>query len=101
MMRRLTPAALLFFALAVPAFADQAFDDCVRRLCTSIVQKNCWVKGGAAICDEDQLQCISVPDHAPATVIQKKGGRWQVLTRYAQGWVSERAMMVDGGECGY
>lgn len=83
------------------ATADKAFDSCIRKLCTSIRQGDCWVKGGAAICDEDQLQCAQLPDNAPATVIEKKGKRWFVLTEFAQGWVSDRAMMINGGACGF
>lgn len=97
-------SAVLVLAIAITfapetASADKAFDDCIRKLCTSTVQSDCWVKGGSAICDEDQLQCAKLPDHAPATVVEKKGKRWLVLTSFAQGWVSDRAMMINGGAC--
>lgn len=100
-MHRIATIALAALTAAGPASADKSFDDCIRKLCTSIVQNDCWVKGGSAICDEDQLQCKQLPDHAPATVIEKKGGRWFVLTGFAQGWVSDRAMMINGGACGF
>lgn len=95
-------SVVAFIALSpAAAVADEKFDDCIRKLCTSIIQDDCWVKGGSAICGEDQLQCAKIPDHAPATVIEKKAGRWLVLTAFAQGWVSDRAMMIDGSACGY
>lgn len=77
------------------------FDQCVRQLCTSITQKNCWIKAGAAICDKDRTSCITVAGMTPATVVGREEGRWQVLTGAAQGWVSDHKMMINSAACSW
>lgn len=86
-------------ALSPSAAPKSAFDDCVRKLCTSTSQDGCWVKSGAAMCDRDQISCRDLPDHAPAKALRRVGQRWQVQTEYGNGYVSGRMMMVDGGKC--
>ncbi len=81
------------------ARADAAFDRCVRKLCVSTSQPNCWIKAGAAMCDREQIVCKELPDHAPAKVVTKVGSRWEVITKFGRGWVSDRMTMVDGGKC--
>lgn len=83
----------------MPAMADVSYDACVRKLCVSTRQADCWIKAGAAICDRDQTQCRDVSDHTSAIVIRKSHGRWEVKTDFGQGWVSERMMMVSGEKC--
>jgi hypothetical protein len=87
-------ASILPIVSAPTAFA-QDWDQTIRRLCTSTTQQGCWVKAGAALCDEDQMRCEKLPDHAPARVIKKVGKRWHVQTAFGTGWVSDRMMMTD------
>jgi hypothetical protein len=99
-MRNALRIFFVFSAIIVTqAKADGPFDRCIRQLCTSVQQSNCWVKAGAAICDKDQISCGKIPDHAPATVIEKQERRWLVLTQFGQGWVSDRMMMLNGAAC--
>lgn len=81
-----------------PAFADRAFDDCVRQLCVSTGQMNCWVKAGAELCN-DGVGCSDVPDHAGARIIDRMEGQWFLQTHFGEGWVEDRYMMVDGSMC--
>jgi hypothetical protein len=83
----------------IPASADASFDACIKKLCVSTSQMNCWVKAGAALCDRDQTQCKDIPDHAGAVVIRKVQRRWEVVTVYGRGWVSDRMMMISGDKC--
>jgi hypothetical protein len=83
---------------AMPASA-MTWDGCIKKLCKSTSQNDCWVKAWAALCDRDQTSCRDLPDHAPAKVIKRVGHRWQVQTSYGNGWVSDRMMMVDGSKC--
>lgn len=92
-------AVLTATTFATTAHADKAFDDCIRKLCTSISQQGCWIKVGAAVCDEDQIQCEELPDQVPAIAVKKEGRRWLVQTMFGEGWVSDRMMMIDGGQC--
>jgi hypothetical protein len=93
---------LLFGALlagAQSAYATPAFDACVKRLCTSTNQTNCWIKAGTPLCSRDQTQCQTLSDQTPAAVKRKVGRRYEVRTGYGNGWVSDRMIMVDGGQC--
>lgn len=84
---------------ATAASPKSEFDNCVRKLCTSTSQGDCWVKAGAAMCDRDQVQCRDLPDNAPAKILSRSGERWQVQTGYGKGYVSGRMMMADGSKC--
>lgn len=92
-------AAALVLASASLSRADEAFDSCVRQLCTSLSQQDCFIKGGAAVCDEDQIYCEELPDMVPAIAVKKVGRRWLVQTVYGEGWVSDRMTMVNSGMC--
>ena len=92
-------AALLSFIVIAPVHADQSFDACIRKLCRSTDQMDCWVKAGAAMCDKDQISCKNVPDHTGARVVNKRAARWQIETKYGKGWISDRMIMVNGGKC--
>src|SRR5438128_2703950 len=81
-----------------PAFAEQAFDACVQKLCVSTDQMNCWVKAGAELCN-DGVGCSDIPDHAGARIIDRMEGQWFLQTQYGEGWVEDRYMMVDSGMC--
>ena len=83
---------------AAPAHASKAFDACVRKLCVSADQMNCWVKAGSELCD-DQGSCQDLQDHTGARVLTKAKRQWKVETQYGTGWVSERYMMVDSSFC--
>ena len=83
---------------AGPSLADDAFDDCVVKLCTSTDQMNCWVKAGGELCD-DSGTCSDVPDHAGALALERGRGQWKVQTQYGTGWVSDQKMMVDSSFC--
>jgi hypothetical protein len=82
-----------------PAYADASFDRCVRKLCTSQRQQSCWVKAGAAMCDADQMGCVTLSDLTPAKAVRKQGRRWQVETAFGKGWVNDRLIMIDGSKC--
>lgn len=81
------------------AYADQAFDACVRKLCTNTEQGNCWIKAGADLCKKPGKQCSEVEDHAGAKVINKVGKWWHMETGKGAGFVNERFMMVSGDQC--
>lgn len=92
-------ALFTLLGLVAPTHADAKFDACVRKLCISTKQNDCWIKAAAAMCDRDQIQCTDLPNHAPAKVIRKVGNRWEVQTSYGKGWVSDRMTMVAGDRC--
>lgn len=98
MIRFLALASVGLVALTATASAEEPWDNRIRRLCTSTVQENCWVKAGTAMCDKDQLICKELPDFAPARVIRKEGKRWLVQTKFGTGYVNERLMQVDGSK---
>lgn len=91
-------AMIAVAASQMPALADQAFDACVRQLCVSTDQMNCWVKAGSELC-ADSGDCQELPDHAGALVLSKAKHKWKVETQYGTGWVSDRTMMVDSSFC--
>lgn len=91
-------AMATIFGGASGAYADKAFDACVRKLCISSNQMNCWVKAGSELCGDDG-SCQDLPDHAGARVITKSKKKWKVETQYGTGWVSDRYMMVDSSFC--
>lgn len=97
MIRRLLIIGTLL-ASAHPTHAE-TWDHCVRRLCTSTHQQNCWLKAGTAMCDKDQMECKELPGMGnPFRVIRKESNRWLVQTRHGKGWVSERMVMLDDCE---
>jgi hypothetical protein len=83
---------------ASPAHAGRAFDACVRKLCVSTGQMDCWVKSGSEICTDDGA-CHDLPDHAGARILDKSANSWNVETQYGSGWVANRSMMVDSSFC--
>lgn len=98
-MLKLTTAVL--FACCLTAAPAQAVvsDLCVKKLCTSLNQDDCWIKAGAAMCDHDQTQCHELPDHAPAIFERQEDRRVYVQTVYGTGWVSDLMLMISSDKC--
>ena len=95
-------AMSLFFVASAPndpALANQAFDACVRKLCVSAEQGDCWIKAGADLCKKPGKQCTELEDHTGAKVIRKTGKFWEMETGKGTGFVNERWMMVSGDLC--
>lgn len=91
-------AAALMVTANEPAFANGAFDKCVKKLCVSTRQMDCWVKAGAELCMDDGT-CIDLPDHAGARALKRLKRKWRVETQYGTGVVREGFMMIDGTLC--
>ncbi len=89
--------SLLFGGTA--GMANASFDACVKKLCVSDTQPDCWIKAGAELCNKKQSGCKELEDHTAAKVESKSGKWWQVQTAKGNGWVNERFMMIDGGMC--
>ena len=81
------------------SLANSNFDACVRKLCVSTTQPDCWIKAGAELCSKKQSGCKELEDHTAAKIESKSGKWWQVQTAHGNGWVNERFMMIDGGMC--
>lgn len=92
-------AAGALLAASAVARADSEFDACVRKLCVSTEQGDCWIKAGAELCNKAGTSCSELEDHAGAKVISKKGKRWQMEIKSGTVWVNERWMMVSGDQC--
>lgn len=76
------------------------WDDCIRKLCVSTSQGDCWVKAGSEICSDDG-HCAELSEHSPSIVGELRGQKWHVHTETADGWVSARMMMIDSSSCTY
>ncbi len=98
MIRHLALASAGVVLFAATASAEEPWDNRIRRLCTNTAQQDCWIKLGAAMCDKDQLTCKDLPEHTAARVIRKEGKRWFVQTKFGNGYVNERWLMVDGSK---
>lgn len=85
--------------IPAPAFATAEFDACVRKLCVDIEQGDCWIKGGAQLCDKNQKSCRELEDHTYPKTLRKVGKMWEVETKSGNGWVNQRWMMVDFDKC--
>ena len=93
----LTLMSLLFGGTA--GMANASFDACVKKLCISTTQPDCWIKSGAQLCDKKQSSCKEI-ENSPAVKVEAKSGKWwQVQTAQGNGWVNERFMMIDGSLC--
>lgn len=93
-------ATCVVFSCSTSAYAHAVkFDKCVRTLCTSTNQMDCWVKMGSPVCDQKQMSCTDLPDHAGAKILGKSKTRWHVKTKFGEGWVSTSAMMIDSIKC--
>ena len=85
--------------MGADARATEQFDACVRKLCTDTEQGDCWIKGGAQLCNKNQSICRELEDNTASKNIRKVGKQWEVETPSGRGWVNQRWMMVDYGKC--
>lgn len=76
------------------------WNDCIRKLCISTTQGDCWIKAGTDVCADDG-SCTPLPDHTPAIIDDQKGETFHVSTEVAEGWVSARMMMLHGPSCSF
>ena len=88
-----------FASLTSTATASEEFDACVRKLCVSTNQGDCWIKAGADLCKKPGKQCSELEDHTGAKVIRKTGKFWEMETGKGTGFINERFMMVSGDLC--
>jgi hypothetical protein len=91
--------SLGLMAISAPARATSEFDACVRKLCVDTEQGDCWIKGGAQLCNKNQKSCRELEDHTYPKIIRKVGKIWEVETKSGRGFVNERWMMVSGDKC--
>lgn len=76
------------------------WDECIRKLCVSMTQGDCWIKAGADLCAYDG-SCTPLPDHTPAITREKRGRLFRVSTTLGNGWVDGSMMMIHGTSCSF
>lgn len=89
--------AFVAILLIAPASAE-SFRTQATRLCSSVEQSDCWVKGNTPICDREQIVCRRVTEDRPARIVKWDGNRVFVETEVSEGYISASRIVFDGSK---
>lgn len=90
---------LMLAVITSPAAALADENACLKKLCSSILQSDCWLSATAPMCDAKNDLCLSIPDAANVQLFRKVGTRWYAHTQYGTGWVTDKYLMTHGKRC--